>query len=174
MGAGGIVSSTQTTTTTHTRTHTATFLSELVMGTIGDVLAQLGIDLTRLYRDWDQDQSAFQAWIEEESLAMVILECHQPGGTVSPVFEFPVTYEAGSGVDAAFVESRAALARYRAKLDSVPTGTSFHLFCTFNGPRTPQTGWGPGKRSSTEGLRSLSFGNLGQGPHAGVSMRYLR
>src|ERR1700742_2065091 len=111
---------TQTSTTTHTRTRTATFLSELVMGTIGDILAQLGIDLTRLYRDWGQDQEAIKAWIEEGSLAMVILECQRPGGSVKPVFEFPISYEKGGGADKAFVESRASLARYRAKIDSVP------------------------------------------------------
>jgi HORMA domain-containing protein len=168
------VSPTHTSTTTHTRTHTATFLSEVVMGAIGDILAELGIDLTRLYRDWDQDQSAFQAWIEEESLETVILECHQPGGKVAPIFEFPIAYSATSGVDTAFVESRASLARYRAKIDAVPSGTSFRLFCSFNGPRTPQPGWSPGNRSSTEGLRALSFGSLGQAPHASVAMRYLR
>jgi Bacterial HORMA domain 2 len=168
------MSPTQTATATHTRTQTATFLSELVMGTIGDILAQLGIDLTRLYRDWDQDQKAFHAWIEEETLEMVILECHQPGGRVAPVFEFPISYGITSGADTAFVESRAALARYRSKLDSVPSGTSFRLFCTFNGPHSNQDGWSPGNRSSTEGLRSLSFGSLGQAPHGSASMRYLR
>lgn len=174
MGEAKPVSPTGTRTSTHTLTHTATFLSDLVMGTIGDILAELGIDLTRLYRDWDQDQAAFQAWIEEESLAMVVLECHQPGGKVAPIFEFPITYGTTSGADAAFVESRASLARYRAKLDSVSSGTAFRLICTHNGPHSNQPGWGPAERASTAGLSSLSFGNLGQAPHAGVAMRYLR
>jgi hypothetical protein len=168
------MSSTRTTTATHTLTQTATFLSDLVMGTIGDILAELGIDLTRLYRDWDQDQLAFKAWIEEESLAMVVLECKQPNGTTAPIFEFPITYGKTSGADKAFVESRASLARYRAKLDSVPAGSSFRLICTYNGPHSNQPGWGPATRASTSGLSSLSFGNLGQAPHAGVAMRYLR
>lgn len=168
------MSSTHTSTTTHTRTHTATFLSELVLGTIGDILAELGIDLTRLYRDWTQDQTAIKAWIEEGSLAMVVLECHRPDGSVTPIFEFPISYEPGRGADKAFVESRASLARYRAKLDSVPTGTTYTLFCSYNGPHSEQVGWSPGRRSSTAGLDALSFGRLGQGPHAGVSLRYLR
>lgn len=165
---------TQTSTVAHTRTQTSTFLSELVMGTIGDILAHLGIDLTRLYRDWGQDQEAIKAWIEEGSLAMVILECHRPDGTVKPVFEFPITYEPGGSANKAFVESRASLARYRAKLDSVPVGTSYALFVSYNGPHSEQTGWGPGNRSSTAGLSALTFGTLGSGPHAGVGLRYLR
>ncbi len=48
--------------------------SELVMGTIGDILAELGIDLMRLYSNWAQDQAAIKAWIEEGSLEMVIME----------------------------------------------------------------------------------------------------
>jgi hypothetical protein len=45
--------------------------------------------------------------------------------------------------DAEFTASRARLARFRAKLDRVPVGTTFRLFCTFNGPHTPQPGWSP-------------------------------
>jgi hypothetical protein len=165
---------TRTSTATHTRTQTATFLSELVMGTIGDILAQLGVDLTRLYRDWGQDQQAIKAWIEEGSLAMVILECHRPDGSVKPVFEFPISYEKGGGADKAFVESRASLARYRAKIDSVPAGTAYQLVCSYNFAGSEQKGWSPGSRSSTEGLTALSFGTLGSAPHGGVGLRYLR
>ncbi len=165
---------TRSSTVAHTRTQTSTFLSEVVMGTIGDILAHLGIDLTRLYRDWGQDQEAIKAWIEEGSLAMVILECHRPDGTVKPVFEFPITYEPGGSANKAFVESRASLARYRAKLDSVPAGTSYELFVSYNGPHSEQTGWGPGTRSSTAGLSALTFGTLGSGPHAAVGFRHLR
>ncbi len=165
--------STRATTATYTRTHTATFLSEVIMGAMGDILAALQIDLTRFYRDWDQDATAIRAWIEEESLSMVILECVRPSGKVAPIFEFPVHYDIGGTGDMGFVESRAALARYRAKVESVPSGTSFQLFCIFRGAHTPQVGWSPGKRASTEGLNSRSFGSLAEGPHAGVSMRYL-
>ena len=165
---------TSTSTSVHVRTRTATFLSELVMGTIGDILAELGIDLMRLYSNWAQDQAAIKAWIEEGSLEMVIMECHRPDGVVKPIFEFPINYEAGGSADKAFVESRASMARYRAKLDSVPADTSFRLFCAYNGPHSEQPGWSPGRRSSTAGLDALSFGTLGRGPDGGVSLRYLR
>jgi Bacterial HORMA domain 2 len=165
--------STLTSTTTHTRTHTATYLSDVIMGAIGDILGSLGIDASRFFTDWDQDQSAIAAWINEGSLKEVILECHRPDDTVKPVFEFPLIYgERGPG-GASFVNSRAALARYQAKLTSVPYGTKYHLFCTFSGPRTPQPGWSTGQRSSTDGLRSTSFGSLAEGPHARANLRYL-
>ena len=157
----------------YTRTHTATFLADVVLGAIADLLADLGIDASRLYRDWEQDASAIANWIEEGSLAQVALECHRPDGVVRPVFEFPVVYEAGGRADAAFVESRAALARYRAKLERVPTGTTFQLFCSFRGPHSDQPGWRPGTRASTAGLRSRSFGTLAEGPHARAELRYL-
>ena len=167
------MSSTATSTTTHTRTHTATYLSDVIMGAIGDMLGLLGIDPARFFKDWDQDRRAIAAWIEEGSLKEVILECHRPDGTVKPVFEFPVTYEVDGKGSASFVNSRAALARYQAKLASVPAGTKHNMFCTFSGSRTPQPGWSPGKRASTEGLRSASFGSLAEGPHARASLRYL-
>ena len=168
------MSSTGTSTTVHTRTHTATHLTEVIMGTIADILGDLGIDLTRLYRDWTQDEKAISAWIEEGSLETVVLECHRPDGQVNPIFEFPVSYEVSGRGDVQFVESRAALARYRMKLARVPSDTSFQLFCAFNGAHTPQTGWGPGNRVSTDGLTPMSFGTLAEGPHAKATLRYLR
>jgi hypothetical protein len=165
--------STRTSTSVHTVTQTATYLTEVILGTIADVLADLGINLTRLYADWSQDESAIAAWIAEGSLKEVILECHRPSGTVSPVFEFPISYHAGGVGDAQFVNSRAAMARYRAKLESVPLGTTYRLFCTFSGPHTTQPGWSAGKRASTDGLRATSFGTLAEGPHARAGLRHL-
>jgi hypothetical protein len=165
--------STRTTTTVHTRTQTATYLTEVILGTIADILADLGIDLTRLYADWAQDEAAIKAWIEEGSLKEVVLECHRPNGTVNPVIEFPLDYDASGRGDASFVSSRAALARYRAKVARVPAGTKYQLFCTFKGPRTPQPGWKSGSRASTDGLRATSFGTLAEGPHGRASMRHL-
>jgi hypothetical protein len=161
-----------TSTWTTTRTQTATHLTDVIMGAIADILASLRIDLTTLYRDWEQDENAIRAWIQEGSLSAVVIECHQPGGAVAPVMEFPVAYTSGVG-NAEFTASRARMARFLAKLDSVPRGTTYQLFCMFNGPRTPQPGWSPGTRASTEGLRSLSYGTLGAAPDATASMRYL-
>jgi Bacterial HORMA domain 2 len=164
---------TSTYTSTTTRTHTATHITDVIMGAIADILADLGIDLTTLYRDWTQDENAISAWILEGSLKEVVLECHQPRGTVAPVIEFPIAYKASGTGDSEFTASRARLARFRAKLDRVPAGTTYRLFCTFNGPRTPQPGWSPGARASTQGLRSINYGTLGSAPDASTSMRYL-
>lgn len=169
------MTATATSTAVHeyTRTNTAVFLSDVILGSVADILGHLGIDATRLWADWDTDQRAIRAWIEEESLAMVVLECTQPTGKVAPVVEFPVTYGASGLADKAFSEHRASLARYRAKLEAAPRGTTFRLVCTFRKARTPQPGWSATTRASTAGLRSQSFGTLASGPHASASMRWL-
>jgi hypothetical protein len=48
---------------------------------------------------------------------------------VAPVVEFPVSYTSGDG-NAEFTASRARAARFGAKIDQVPTGTTYRLFCT--------------------------------------------
>jgi hypothetical protein len=160
-------------TLTYTRAHTATHLTGVILGTIGDILADLGISHVGFTRNWEQNESAIQAWITEGSLELVVLECHQPSGAVDPVIEFPVTYTAAGTGDAEFTASRARLARFRTKLDRVPVGTTCQLFCTFSGPHTSQPGWGPGTRASTGGLRGITFGTLGRAPHGSAGMRYL-
>ena len=160
-------------TLVYTRAHTATHLTEVILGAIGDILADLGISHSPFTRSWQQNENAIQAWIIEGSLEQVVLECHQPSGTVDPVIEFPVAYTATGTGDAEFTASRARLARFRAKLDRVPVGTTFELFCVFSGSYTPQPGWGPGIRSGTDGLRGITFGTLCRAPHGSAGMRYL-
>jgi hypothetical protein len=65
---------TYTSTSATTRTHTATYLTDLILGAIADILADLRIDLTTLYRDWTQDEHAISAWILEGSLEEVVFE----------------------------------------------------------------------------------------------------
>ena len=167
-------SRTSVSTHAHTRTHTATHLADVILGSIADILATLGIDPTRLFADWSTDQSAISAWIAEGSLKCVALECHRPDRTVNPIFEFPVSYTVRGVGDRKFTADRAALARYLAKLQRVPRGTAYRLFCSYKGPHSEQPGWMPGRRASVDGMRSSSFGTLAAGPHAGAGMRYYR
>ncbi len=158
--------STSTSTNTYTRAHTATHLSDVILSSIADILATLGIEASRLYQSWDQDAAAIAAWITEGSLASVSVECHH-SGTVDPIFEFPVSYTAKGLGDRRFTADNASMLRYLAKLKAVPAGTTFKLFCAFNGPpRTPpQPGWSPGGSSaSTANLRSRTIGTLATAP----------
>lgn len=164
---------TSTSTRTFTRTNTAVYLTDVVMGAIADILGQLRIDLTTLYRDWSQDEAAIRTWIEEGSLNEVVLQCRQPNGAVAPIIEFPVSYQANGVGDASFTADRASLARYRVKLSSVPAGTTYNIVCTFRTAHATMPGWTPTTRASTAGLQSTRFGTLGSAPHASVDLRYL-
>jgi hypothetical protein len=167
------VTATSTHTTTYTRTHTATHLSGVIVASIAEILATLGIDSTTLYRDWHQDSSAISTWIEEGSLAVVVLECQRPSGVADPIFEFAVSYTAGGYGDKQFTADNASLMRYAAKLRAVPAGTTFRLFCTFNGSHSSQPGWSAGTRASTDGLRTRTIGTLAGGPHGTATTRLL-
>ena len=165
---------TRTSTTTVTRTHTATHLAKVILTSVAGILAELSIDRTQLFGHWPCAHHAISNWIEEGSLECVVLECHQPGGAVSPILEFPVSYGSSGVGDRKFTFDRASLARYLAKLHSVPDGTSFRLLCTFNGHRSQQPGWGPAIRTSVSVMRAHSFGRLATAPHASANLRYLR
>jgi hypothetical protein len=83
-----------------------------------------------------------------------------------------VSYAGTGEGDRKFTADRAALARYLAKLQNVPRGTVYRLFCSYSGPHSDQTGWSPGTRASLSGMRSYSFGTLAAGPHASAGLRY--
>ena len=66
-----------------------------------------------------------------------------------------------------------SLARYRAKIDRVPAGTTFQLFCTFGGSHSTQPGWSPGTRASPLACGAAPSEPSAQAPHAAASLRYL-
>lgn len=155
-----------------TRTHTANHLSDVIMSSISDILATLGIETSRFYRDWQQDSRAISNWIAEGTLKTVMLECHRPDGTAKPIFNFDVTYVAGGVGDRKFTADNASLLKYLAKLEQVPNGTTYRLFCSFNSTwHSTQVGWSPGNSSSTTGLRSRTVGTLAGGPDATATTR---
>ena len=155
-----------------TRTHTANHLSDVIMSSISDILATLKINASRFYQDWAQDFTAISNWIEEGTLKAVALECHRPDGTVKPVFDFEVTYAAGGVGDRTFTADNASLLKYLAKLEHVPAGTTYRLFCSFNSVwRSDQVGWSVGNKASTSGLRSRTVGTLAGGPDATATTR---
>lgn len=164
--------STSTSTFAYTRAHTATHLTGEIMGALSSILASLGLDPSRLHADWDMDERAISAWIEEQSLKCVVLECTRPDGGARPIFEIPVVYEPGGYVDKQFVTSQAAIARYQAKLKAAPSGTTWRLVCTYRGAHSTQPGWSPTTRASTDGLQSRSLGALAGGPHARATLRH--
>ncbi len=165
---------THTSNTTLTQTYTATHLADVILGSVAEILATLGIDLGRSSLAWNNRQSAISNWIKEKSLECVVLECHQPNGTVSPVLEFPVSHEGTGEGNRKFTADRASLARFLKKLQTVPCGTTHRLICTFNGPYRAQPGWGPARRASITEMQSHSFGRLAAAPHASADLRYHR
>ncbi len=161
---------TSTATFTITRAHTATHLSNAIGGALGAILTQLGISARRLMDDWDSVYDpAIRTWVEEGSLAQLVLECHRPGGRVEPIMEFPIDY-ADDG-SATLTHRHEALARQWAKLDRAPAGTTWKIICQFRRAHTSMDGWGETQRASTGGLRSFTLGTLAAGPHASASIR---
>jgi hypothetical protein len=162
--------STATYTQIITRAHTATHLSNAISGAIIEILTHLGISARSLSSDWASEYDpAIRAWIEEGSLAQVVLQCHRPHGVVRPIFEFPIVYS--NDGSAGLSHRHVAAARQWVKLNSVPSGTSFKIICAYNGAHSDQPGWSATNRASTAGLRSVNFGTLAAGPHASASIR---
>lgn len=169
-----MVTVTKTEVSTYTITHTATHVADVILGSIADILRILQIDFTNLYGYWPTYEKAIIAWIRESSLECVALECHRPDGQVEPIFEFPVLYRAKSVGERTFAADRRALLLYLNKLQQVPLGTTYKIFCTFNRSPSDQPGWSAGIRSSVESMRYSSFGTLASGPHAGAGLRQYR
>lgn len=160
-----------TRTVAHTRIETAVFLSDTIMGAFIEIVAALGLSHAYLTSQWTLIENALKQWIEEGSLDEVVLECG-PSDQPYSVFEIPVRYSYGTG-EVEYVANKARLARYMAKLDSVPAGATYRVVASHNGTRTPMPGWSSTSRASTDGMSSFSVGSLGRAPDASISGRYL-
>jgi hypothetical protein len=164
---------TTTTTRTSTRVQTATHLTDVILGTISGILADVAIRTGPLQDAWTTYEDGIREWIIEGALEKVVLECHSPAGRLTAVFEFPVAYDITGAGNTTFTASRARLARFAAKIDRMPAGSTFNIVCSFSITHSSQPGWGPTTLASTTGMQSISFGTLGSAPHASAGMRYL-
>jgi hypothetical protein len=157
-------------TYTYTRVHTATYLSGVVIGAFGDILSSLGLSPTSV--NWEETEVAVIQWITEGSLREIQLIVERPDGLPEMTFEVPMRYTVTAAGDAQFVSYQASLARYLAKLRSLPRGCTYRLLAYYNGPHTSMPGWGPASGVSTDGMTSRSLGMIGAGPEATASLRY--
>lgn len=160
--------STTTTTRTFTRTHTATFLTDVMFGSLARLMEHLGLGSTQLSREWAPlYEPAIHAWIAEQSLATVVLECTTPGGTTHR-FDFPIEYTDGSGT---FRDRSSTITGYFDKISRLPSGTTWRIVCRYtSGYHSPQSGWSATSLNEPTGL-AMSLGTLGRAPHATVGLR---
>lgn len=157
---------TGTSTRTVTMVHTATFLADAIQGSLIELLEYLGLGGTKLAAEWANIyQPAITAWIIEQSLSAVVLECTTPQGVKSR-FDFAVEYNAlGEG----FRNRAQTLSGYYAKISRLPAGTTWRIVCTYRTTHSTQPGWSSTTLDATAGL-GISLGTLARAPHATVSL----
>lgn len=158
---------TSTSTHTYTRTHTATFLTDVVLSTLTQVMSHLGLNSSRLRNEWAIEYApAIRAWLAEGSLRTVVLECTTPAGRKER-FDLPVEYIDGTG---SFRDRAGRVLRYLDKVNRLPSGSTWRIVCQYNGGHTPQPGWGSTSLDAPTGL-AMSLGTVGRAPHATVGLR---
>lgn len=162
--------STYSATHTYTSTHTATFLTETILGTLVEAIAQLGLKPTAVTDDWVRNEAAVLKWIEERSLKSLSVEFTSAVGTLITVVEFPVEYSTGGGDPAQFRASKDRIRRFLTKYAALPASTQTRLFAKFYGYHTEMPGWSRGTSTDRSGLRSTSAGTLATAPGASASM----
>jgi hypothetical protein len=155
---------TTTTTRTTTVTHTATFLCDAIHGSVVEIMTRLGLATSAL--SWTtRYEPAIKAWIAEQSLSNIVLECTTPAGTVSQ-FHFDINYTDGT---APFRLRNQTLAGYYDKIARLPTGTTWRIICDHRGYHTPQPGWSSTTFSASNGLAN-ALGTLARAPYASVGV----
>jgi hypothetical protein len=161
----------ETSVYTFTFTQTATYLADTILGSVADIVAALGLKPVRTTERSKLDHAAVQKWIEEKSLRTLSLEFSNSSGDAVEIFEFGVTY--GTSGTADFYSDQASLARYRVKLKTLPSGSTWRMVCYHHGSHTEMPGWSPTTGASTAGMRSTTFGTIGSAPGASSTMRHL-
>lgn len=162
--------STATYTYTYTSTHTATYLTDAILGTLAEAIAQLGLQPTVITNDWTRTEAGILAWIEERSLKVVSVEFSDSSGKVSALVDFPVTYTTSGVEGAQFSASKARISRFLSKYRMLPAGTRTRLVVDHYGYHTPMPGWSPTHGVSRTGLRATSAGTLASAPGAAASL----
>ena len=161
--------STSTATSAYTSTHTATYLADIILGTLTEAIGQLGLNPSKITRDWATIEAGIAQWIKEQSLRSVSVEFTLPsGGTM--VIDFIVEYSASASQAAAFSASKARISRFLTKYSALPSGTTYRLVADYSGYHTPMPGWGSTHAVKRTGLQANSAGTLATAPGATAHM----
>jgi hypothetical protein len=157
---------------TETRVRTAVHLTDAIMGTFEHILAHLALKSTYLNDNWTTIEAGLKTWIAEGSLETVRLEC---GARTRPeaVFEIPISYKVTGSGDITYVTSQARITRALAKLQTVPSGTSYRVVVEHAGRHTHVDGWQPTTLADTSGMNSYSIGGVASGPDASARLTAL-
>lgn len=161
---------TSTNTYTYTSTHTATYLTDAILGTLAEAIAQLGLQPTVITSDWARTEAGILAWIKEHSLKCVSVEFSDATGKVITVVDFPVSYTTSGVEGAAFSASKARISRFLSKYRALPASTRTRLVVDHYGYHTPMPGWSPTHGVNRAGLRATSAGTLASAPGAAASL----
>jgi hypothetical protein len=157
---------------TETRVRTAVHLTDAIMGTFSHILAHLGLRSAYLNEHWTTIEVGLKTWIAEGSLEAVRLEC---GARARPdaVFEIPISYKITGSGDITFVTSQTRITRSLAKLQSVPSGSSYRVVVEHTGAHTQIDGWKPTSLADISGMSSYSLGGVASGPDASARLTAL-
>lgn len=158
-------------TSTSTRTQTAVHLTDVITGAFSAIVASLGLSSAHLRSHWNAIEHGLMTWIDEGSLKDVSLEFGNPAAPIA-VFEIPILYRFTGAGNVEFVASRARLARLTAKLQRVPSNTSYRVVANHHGSYTDVPGWSAATAADRSSLASYRLGGLGSGPDASASLVY--
>lgn len=162
--------SASTSTYTYTTTHTATYLTDVILGTLSEAIAHLGLSTSIITSDWGRNEAAIMQWIKERSLKCVSVEFTKPSGEVITVVDFPVNYTTSGVESASFSASSARISRFLAKYSALPSSTRIRLVVSYYGYHTPMDGWSSTHSINRSGLSATNAGTLASAPGAAASM----
>ena len=162
------------TTSTRTFTHTATHLAGVMISALAETLLAIGVSVDRVRRVYGYE-AAISSWIEEQSLAKVLITLTPPGGAETAAYAFSIEYTAWDP-DQEFRDQLARIRRQLVKEPRVRPGTNFDVIASARpGHRlSDQPGWTTRSRSLPFFDNGYLHGTAGSGPGASAHLHSYR
>lgn len=155
-----------------TRVHTVTFVTQKIMYTLKEIVRLVGLDPTKLSREWAVIERGVSTWLRTGHLERVTLEIRTPDGArLAGRWDLDIDYDLpGDGT----MWADAQEVRYNIlKAGHVPSTCEYSIWAS--APGGPSVaGWGSGQMLSKSGFRRYSLGTTIDGNGIGVRASYWR
>lgn len=141
----------------NTYTHTVTYVTEMLLLSLKEIVRGSGLSPEKLTDDWASYQLAISTWLDTRDLETVVLEVFNPSsGTLVGRWDFDIIYgisgDGGMWVDTDDI-------RYHIKKAGLwPADCDYKIMALTKPGRPDVFGWSKGALRSTEGFIRQSIG----------------
>lgn len=155
-------------TQTYTTTHSANYIADRILGSLKDIIRDVGLSPAKFMDDWEFIENSIKTWLEEHGLKTVFLEIYDSSTDKLVIrTDFDIKYDG----EEMFWDDGQAIRTQILKLGKLPNACGYRLVVQRHDDARQLDGWSSTNLRDTIHLAPTSVGTAASAPGMNASGR---